>query len=168
VHHSVAAVHILLLSVLLLSVPVSAQTSNGPDALAVQLLNLIRTQDFNGAAAMFHYPASQSKAEREADRAGVARWIRTLSQEVGPLQTFQTQRSSLRAETILTVSIAGGDVPYWASRGAMSTISHTFLASWKTERDTRLTVDIMKIGNAREIQSLHFGVPTRGQMQTPS
>src|SRR6266404_5535711 len=106
---SVVAVHIVLLSV----VPVSAQTSVGPDVLAVQLLNRIRAQDFDGASTMFHYPEGQSKAERDADRAGVARWIRALSKEIGPLRGFQTQQTSLRPETVLTVSIAGGDVPYW-------------------------------------------------------
>src|SRR5262249_5045590 len=145
---------------LLCSVPASAQAVGGSGAVALELLNRIRAQDFNGASAMFHYPASQSKAEREADRAGVAKWIRTLSAEIGPLQGVQAQQGQPRAESVLTISVAGGDVQYWASQGKIKTTSHTFLASWKTEWDSRLIVHTLQTRNGLEIQSLHFGVPT--------
>jgi len=144
---------LLIIVSVLLALPPAAQATG---ELALELLSRIKAQDFNGAAAMFHYPSSQSSAERNADRAAVARWIKTLSEQLGPLQSFKEQSST--AGGILSVSIAGGDVSYWANRGTLQTVTHGFNASWKSERDTRVAVHVMKDEKGWTVQSLHCGV----------
>ena len=138
--------------------PQSGQGARSSDVFALELLNRIKAQEFKTAAAMFHYPPNQSAAERDADRADVARWIQGLSRELGPLQSFKPQQPSVNTEAILSVSIAGGDVPYWASRGKISTVAHVFKASWRNEPDTRVTVHIMENDKGWAVQSLHCGV----------
>ena|SRR5215813_2565295 len=145
---------LLLIAPILLTLSPAAQASN---ELALELMNRIKAQQFDRAAEMFHYPPSQSPAERDADRAAVARWIKTLSEQLGGLQSF-TARQSSTPEKVLTLSIAGGDVPYWASRGTLQTVAHAFTASWTNERDTRVTVHIMKDQHGWAVQSLHCGV----------
>jgi hypothetical protein len=145
---------------LLLIVSVLFALSTGAEAtteLASELVNRIKAQQFNRAAAMFHYPSSQSPAERDADRAAVAKWIETLSEQLGGLQSF-TARQSSTTEKVLSLSIAGGDVSYWASRGALQTVAHGFNASWKNERDTRVTIHVMTDQQGWVVQSLHCGV----------
>ena len=137
-----------------LALPSAAQATG---TLALELLNRIRAQDFGGAAVLFHYPQNQSAAESDADHAGVASWMRTLSEQLGPLQSFKPHQSS-SGERILSVSIAGGDVAYWASRGPLQTLTYAFSASWMKEPDTRLTVHMMKDEKGWAIQSLHCGL----------
>lgn len=145
---------LLLIAPILLALSPAAQASN---ELASELLHRIKAQQFDKAAAMFHYPSSQSPAERDVDRAGVARWIQTLSEQLGGLQSF-TARQSSTPEKTLSLSIAGGDVPYWASRGPLQTTAHVFTASWTNDRDTRVTVYVMKDQQSWSVQSLRCGV----------
>jgi hypothetical protein len=144
---------ILLIVFVVFALPSAAQATG---TLALELLNRIRAQDFGGAAVLFHYPQSQSQAERNADRAGVIRWLQTLSEQLGPLQSFKPHESS--PEGILSVSIAAGDVAYWASRGPLQTVTYAFSASWMNAPDTRLTVHVMKDEKGWAVHSLHCGV----------
>jgi len=82
---------LFLFASVLFALSPAAQASN---ELASELMNRIKAQQFNRAAAMFHYPSSQSPPERDADRAAVAKWIQTLSEQLGGLQSFAARQSS--------------------------------------------------------------------------
>src|SRR5438034_7521948 len=94
----------ILLILAFLGHPQPGQGASSPDVFALELLNRIKAQEFKTAAAMFHYPPNQSAAERDADRAGVARWIQGLSRKLGPLQSFKPHQPSINTEAILSVS----------------------------------------------------------------
>jgi hypothetical protein len=98
--HRRHSLSILLIVSVVFALPSAAQAT---DALALELLNRIRAQDFGGAARLFHYPQNQSPTERNADRAGVVRWMQTLSAQLGPLQSFKPHQSS-STERILSLS----------------------------------------------------------------
>jgi hypothetical protein len=136
----------------------SAQPASNAETFALELLTRIKAQDFQGASRMFHYPESQSNSERETDRSSVARWLETLSKELDRLRSVKPQRAPQGTETVVSLSIAGGDVPYWTNRGPIDTLVYSFKASFGKEPDGRLSVYVMRKDRAWEIQSLHFGV----------
>jgi hypothetical protein len=138
---------------------VFAQTGIGTDRLAVGLLTFIKAKNFANASKMFHYPAGQSAAEREADRTSVADWLKALTVEVGDLDSFGPQPST-QIEDVVSISIAGGDVPYWSSRGRLETQAHRFKAIFRKEHEARLTVHVMNSNGRQEIRSFQFGVPS--------
>jgi hypothetical protein len=143
----------------------SAQGGVGADSLAVRLLTFIKAKNFANASKMFHYPPGQSATEREADRASVADWLKALTVEIGDLESFGAQPST-QIEDVMSISIAGGDVPYWSSRGRLETQVHRFNAVFRKEREARLIVHVMNSGGRQEIRSFHFGVPsTRPNVQ---
>jgi hypothetical protein len=137
-----------------------AATASSDDSqmVAVRLVDHIMARDFDAAAGMFHYPKTQSSTERDADRRSVARWLKTLCTELGHLKTADALRPPPRTGSLLLLSIAGGDVTYWSSRGAVKSVVYSFRASFEREPDTRLSVHALKTDELWEVQSFHFGV----------
>lgn len=129
-----------------------------PEIVAMSLVDHIIGQRFNAAARLFHYPKTQSADERKVDQNNVAFWLQRLSTQLGHLKRVDAL-GPLQDTSLVTLSIAGGDVAYWSTRGAFRTVRYRFRASFGREPDTQVTIQTMQTDELLwEIQSFTFGV----------
>lgn len=135
----------------------AAREEKAPRDVAYRLISLIKAGKFDRAARLFHYPPDESLAERQVDQGDVARHMQELAVALGPLESV---RAAERVRPTFTLSIAGGDVPYWKRRGRIQVISFVFDAVWHNEGDTQLTVFVLRNDVRWEIRALQIGVPT--------
>jgi hypothetical protein len=134
-------------------------SAGDPQVVARQLLDRIMAREFHAAADMFHYPKTQSRTERDADRTSIALWLKGLCTELGELKTADTLGQSAPTDRLLVLSVAGGDVAYWSKRGTVTTVVYSFRTSFDREPDTRVSIHLMKTDDRWEVRSFNFGIP---------
>ena len=113
-----------------------------------------QNQDFNNAANIFHYPPSYSNAELVKDKTAVKLVLEYFNKSFGRVVTHKIVRAP---ELNLSLSIGGGNLPYWTNNPRL--IKTTYEVQFSNDGKGYVVIDLCKIGKNFEVRAIHYGLP---------
>jgi hypothetical protein len=145
---------------LLFVLPANAATINFNQlqAMLVTCMKLIQTEDFEGAAMMYHYPPNYTEEELDTDIKAVTESLRIFSEEFGK---FGPIKSLEEPKLYVNIHASGGTHVYWdKQRQAMKIELET---EFENYGPGFLIFQVVDIVGTLEIKAIAYGLPVSGE-----
>jgi len=124
-------------------------------SLSPLYFELINQNQFQRAAALFHYPKQYSQKELEKDLNAVSMGLALFSEEFGKILSWVPENAT---ETVYHVSIGGGDLKYWQRHPKSYVVSYS--VEFEKERKGYVGIRFCNIVNDKwEIRDVIYALP---------
>lgn len=127
-------------------------------AMLVTCMKLIQTEDFYGAALMYHYPPHYTQDELDQDIAAVAESLRIMTEEFGP---FGPVKSLEEPTLYVNIHVSGGTHNYWDQQRQAFKVE--LMTEFENFGPGFLVFQVVEIVGTLEIKALAYGLPVSGE-----
>lgn len=128
------------------------------EALVETSLKLILTEDFEGVALMYHYPADYNREELDADLAAVENSLKIFNEEFGAFGSVSPLETR---DLFVNIYAASGSHAYWDKQEkAYKVVLET---EFKNYGQGYLIFQLVDIVGTLEIKAIAYGLPVSGE-----
>jgi len=121
--------------------------------IASNFFSLMKSNNFQEASSLFHYPPHYSAQELSKDTNGVATILEIFQNEFGEISNPAINNEKA---TIASLQVGGGDLPYWKNHPNF--VSVIYRVNFAKFGNGFVTFTFSNIGNKFQIREVKYGL----------
>ncbi len=148
----------------------SANASGDPMQAASAFLQLLRSEEFDSAAAQFLYPPTYTSEELRSDKEGMASVLQSLFRATGAMTKSPVMQTGVFVSVHFRLNAGSREHPLPASDAA-NTVAYRFAVPLELYPDASVSMDMERVEDHWKIRMVEFSLPASdpsspGRMRT--